>query len=36
MSEHNYAGCQEPLCQSCDGYADGYVDVAVRGLDQND
>ena len=32
MSEHNYAGCQEPLCQSCDGYADGYVDGKSKAL----
>ena len=28
----NYAGCQEPLCQSCDGYADGYVDGKSKAL----
>ena len=25
MTHHNYAGCEEPLCQSCEGYSAGYV-----------
>ena len=25
MTDHNYAGCQDPLCQRCEDYSAGYV-----------
>ena len=31
MTDHNYAGCQEPLCQRCDDYSAGYVDGKSQG-----
>ena len=24
--DHEYAGCQDELCQRCEGYGDGYTD----------
>ena len=26
MTEHNLAGCEDPLCQRCEDYPAGYVD----------
>ena len=32
MTDHNYAGCQESLCQRCDDYSAGYVDGKSKAL----
>ena len=26
MTDHNYVGCEDPLCQRCGDYSAGYVD----------
>ena len=31
MTDHNYAGCEDPLCQGCDDYSAGYVDGRCSG-----
>lgn len=32
MTDHNYAGCQEPQCAGCEDYAAGYRDGKYKGL----
>ena len=32
MTAHNYVGCQDPVCQRCDDYADSYVDGKSKAL----
>ena len=32
MTDHNYAGCEDPLCRRCDDYSAGYVDGKPKAL----
>lgn len=32
LTDHNYAGCQEPQCAGCEDYAAGYRDGKYKGL----
>ena len=32
MTYHNYAACEDPVCQRCDDYLAGYVDGKSRAL----
>ncbi len=32
MIDHNYAGCEEPLCEMCESYSAGYVDGKSKAL----
>ena len=32
MTDHNYAGCEDPLCQRCEDYSAGYVDGNSKAL----
>ena len=32
MTDHNYAGCELPLCRRCEDYAAEYVDGKSKAL----
>ena len=32
MTDHDYAGCQEPLCRRCEDYSAGYQDGESKAL----
>ena len=32
MRKHNYAICEDPLCEMCEGYSAGYVDGKSKAL----
>ncbi len=32
MTFHDYASCDDPLCQVCEGYSAGYVDGKSKTL----
>ena len=31
---HDYAGCENPACQLCQGYRDGFADGMARARDE--